>query len=146
MRSWPRARPVTHAVNVSCTTEALASNSCASSGNAGRYMSIDSGPIAITDPSTRTSPRVDEVRRGRRRGDAGSAIVTSPPAAGGASVRNDAAGTPQPARRGGDLVGAAGAAGRLVAHELLHRFGWGWPGSARVPWPAAQHRRGCARV
>ena len=62
--SWPSASPVTHAVSVSWTTEALAPNSRASSGKAGRYMSIDSGPIAITDPSTITSPAVDELRTG----------------------------------------------------------------------------------
>ena len=44
--NWPSARPATHAVNVSCTCEALASSPRAISGNAGRYMSIDSGPIA----------------------------------------------------------------------------------------------------
>ena len=65
--SWPSARPVTHAVNVSCTTESLVSNPRASSGNAGRYMSIDSGPIAITAPRTITSPTGDELKRGRLR-------------------------------------------------------------------------------
>ena len=75
--NWPRARPVTHAVNVSCTTESLASNSRASSGNAGRYMSIDSGPIAITDPRTITSPTVDELKRGRLRWNTESAMMTA---------------------------------------------------------------------
>ncbi len=49
--NWPSASPATHAVSVSWTGDALVSQrSRAISGNAGRYMSIDSGPIALTEP------------------------------------------------------------------------------------------------
>src|SRR3954469_11957317 len=53
--NWPSASPATQAVSVSWTADALVSSARAISGNAGRYMSIDSGPIALTDPSTTMS-------------------------------------------------------------------------------------------
>src|SRR3954452_18422934 len=53
--SWPSASPATQAVSVSWTADALVFIARAISGNAGRYMSIDSGPIALTDPSTTMS-------------------------------------------------------------------------------------------
>jgi len=49
------AKPATQAVRVSCTCAALVCRSRAISGKAGRYMSIESGPIALTSPSTTTS-------------------------------------------------------------------------------------------
>src|SRR3954452_20075231 len=53
--SWPSASPATHAVSVSCTCDAPEPSVRAIWGNAGRYMSIDNGPIALTAPSTTTS-------------------------------------------------------------------------------------------
>src|SRR3954447_3549417 len=53
--SWPSARPATHAVSVSWTCDALEPSVREISGKAGRYMSIESGPIAFTAPSTTTS-------------------------------------------------------------------------------------------
>ena len=53
--SCPSASPATQAVSVSWTADALVSSARAISGNAGRYMSIDSGPIALTDPRTTMS-------------------------------------------------------------------------------------------
>src|SRR5512132_3476216 len=50
--SCPSASPATQAVSVSWTADALVGSARAISGNAGRYMSIDSGPIALTDPRT----------------------------------------------------------------------------------------------
>src|SRR4051812_27964600 len=54
-KSCPSASPATQAVSVSWTADALVFSARAISGNAGRYMSIDSGPIALTDPSTTMS-------------------------------------------------------------------------------------------
>src|SRR3954468_17087593 len=59
--SWPSASPATHAVSVSCTCDAPEPSVRAIWGNAGRYMSIDNGPIALTAPSTTTS-RIDAAR------------------------------------------------------------------------------------
>ena len=53
--SCPSASPATHAVSVSWTDDALVSSARVISGNAGRYMSIDSGPIALTEPRTTMS-------------------------------------------------------------------------------------------
>src|SRR3954451_17182193 len=48
--SWPMARPATTAVSVSWTAEASACSERVISGRPGRYMSIDSGPIATIEP------------------------------------------------------------------------------------------------
>ena len=53
--SWPTARPRSIPVSVSCTAESLARRSSPICGKAGRYMSIVSGPSAISAPRTRTS-------------------------------------------------------------------------------------------
>src|SRR3569833_1880624 len=53
----PAARPTRHAVSVSCTSEAPAPRSWVSFGRAGRYMSIDSGPIALSAPRMRKTRR-----------------------------------------------------------------------------------------
>ncbi len=55
MTSWPTERPSSMPVSVSCTAESPAWRSSAIRGNAGRYMSIVSGPSAISAPSTSTS-------------------------------------------------------------------------------------------
>ncbi len=55
MTSWPTARPSSMPVSVSWTAESLARRSSAIRGNAGRYMSMVSGPSAISAPSTSTS-------------------------------------------------------------------------------------------
>src|SRR4051794_28273358 len=48
--SWPMARPATTAVSVSWTAAASACSERVISGSPGRYMSIDSGPIATIEP------------------------------------------------------------------------------------------------
>ena len=53
--SWPSARPTMNVVNDSWTCDALAPSSPAMPGNAGRYMSTDSGPSAHSAPSSPTS-------------------------------------------------------------------------------------------
>lgn len=53
--NWPRASPRSMPVSVSWTAESVAWRSSAMRGNAGRYMSIVSGPSAISAPSTSTS-------------------------------------------------------------------------------------------
>src|SRR3954454_13750421 len=73
--SWPSARPATHAVSVSCTCAALACKRAAISGNAGRYMSIDSGPIAFTAPSTTTSRTRDARACAAARSSTGAGVI-----------------------------------------------------------------------
>src|SRR5206468_11351497 len=53
--SWPSARPRRYAESVCCTRAGVTANSAASVGSAGRYMSIASGPSAITRPRTSVS-------------------------------------------------------------------------------------------
>src|SRR3954451_15386988 len=48
--SWPSARPATTAVSVSWTAAASACSERVISGSPGRYMSIDSGPMATIEP------------------------------------------------------------------------------------------------
>ena len=45
--SWPRAMPTKNVVKVSCTCVAVADRSAATRGNAGTYMSVASGAIAV---------------------------------------------------------------------------------------------------
>src|SRR5699024_7936081 len=61
--TWPHAVPRKNAVIVSCIREAVVESSSATSGNAGMYMSVASGPIALSVVSTTitiavTLPRV----------------------------------------------------------------------------------------
>ena len=53
--SWPSASPTSVPVNVSWTAADVVSRSSTIVGSAGRYMSIVSGPSAISAPRTRTS-------------------------------------------------------------------------------------------
>src|SRR4051794_23719999 len=48
--SWPSARPATTAVSVSWTAAGFACSERVISGSPGRYMSIESGPIATIEP------------------------------------------------------------------------------------------------
>src|SRR5581483_10384442 len=59
MKSCPTARPRRYAESVCCTRAALTLKSVASVGSAGRYMSMASGPIAITSPRTSVSRATD---------------------------------------------------------------------------------------
>ncbi|HEY6749549.1 MAG TPA: hypothetical protein VI357_28010 [Mycobacteriales bacterium] len=43
--SWPAAMPAKNVVRVSCTCVAVACRSRATSGNAGKYMSVASGAM-----------------------------------------------------------------------------------------------------
>src|SRR4051812_22169894 len=54
-RICPSARPARHAVSVSWTAHAGASRPRPSPGSPGRYMSIDSGPNALSAPRMRTT-------------------------------------------------------------------------------------------
>ena len=56
--SWPSPRPTSAQVSVSWTADALAPNVSRSCGNAGRYMSNESGPRAAIAPriTTRRAP------------------------------------------------------------------------------------------
>src|SRR3954452_24279278 len=54
-RICPSARPDRHAVSVSCTAQAGASRSRPSPGRPGSYMSIESGPNALSAPRMRTT-------------------------------------------------------------------------------------------
>ena len=58
---------------MSWTEDALVSSERAISGNAGRYMSIDSGPIALTEPRTTMS----RAPPGTREAVVASAAVTA---------------------------------------------------------------------
>ena len=49
------ANPAKNAASVASRRPGAARRSAAIAGSAGRYMSIDSGPIALTDPSTTMS-------------------------------------------------------------------------------------------
>ena len=71
---------------MSWTDDALVSSARAISGNAGRYMSIDSGPIALTEPRTMTSRAVPGPSGAPARSSAGTPSAyggaycgTSPP-------------------------------------------------------------------
>ncbi len=48
--SWPTPRPTRNTARVSCNTASVEPRSSAMSGRAGRYMSIDSGPNAVSPP------------------------------------------------------------------------------------------------
>ncbi len=52
--SCPVARPIRHVVRLICTSDAVVLKSSATTGSAGRYMSIDIGPIAVNAPSSMT--------------------------------------------------------------------------------------------
>jgi hypothetical protein len=55
--SWPRASPSRVPVRVSCTVGDVVASSSVIVGSDGRYMSMVSGPSAISAPSTSTSRR-----------------------------------------------------------------------------------------
>lgn len=57
---WPVAMPIIVIVSVSCVTEAVMPKSEESSGRAGRYMSVESGAIALITP--RKTVRKSRVR------------------------------------------------------------------------------------
>src|SRR5699024_5781168 len=59
---WPLAVPRKNAVIVSCIREAVVDSSPATSGNAGMYMSVASGPIALSVVSTRITIAVTLLR------------------------------------------------------------------------------------
>ena len=77
--SWPSPRPTSAQVSVSWTADALAPNVSRSCGNAGRYMSNESGPRAAIAPriTTRRAP----VRTVGTRRAAASATAAATPAA-----------------------------------------------------------------
>src|SRR5699024_2401288 len=52
--SWPPASPSRQAVKLNWASEAVVFRSTANSGSAGKYMSIDNGPNAVSDPNIRT--------------------------------------------------------------------------------------------
>ena len=60
----PSASPTIDVVSVSCAAEADAGRSRAISGSAGRYRSIESGPNAVSAPSSTYVPLVPEARAG----------------------------------------------------------------------------------
>src|SRR6185312_1895178 len=68
---WPRASPTKQAVSVSWISDAEPWRSAANAGRAGRYMSIESGAKADSDPRMRISRAV------ARRDRAGVAAATS---------------------------------------------------------------------
>src|SRR6266516_3953194 len=53
--AWPAARPSRQALSVSCVCEVLAPKSRLSDGRAGKYMSMDNGPKAVSAPRMITS-------------------------------------------------------------------------------------------
>ena len=57
INSCPKARPPSIPVRVSCVADSETPRSAEMIGKAGRYMSIVSGPSAISAPRTRTSWR-----------------------------------------------------------------------------------------
>ena len=57
MTSWPSARPTNVPASVSCTADDGVFRSSAMAGSAGRYMSMVSGPRAMSAPSTRITRR-----------------------------------------------------------------------------------------
>ncbi|GAA3335050.1 hypothetical protein GCM10020358_01740 [Amorphoplanes nipponensis] len=69
--SCPTASPIRHVVSDSCTCASDTPRSPARAGNAGRYMSSDSGPIAVTSPSMTTSSGPWAPGTGRLTGAAG---------------------------------------------------------------------------
>src|SRR5699024_4206772 len=50
--SWPSASPTTNAVSVNCSVPSSVARSPVIVGSEGRYMSIDSGPKAVSPPSS----------------------------------------------------------------------------------------------
>ena len=69
--SCPAASPIRHVVSESCTCASGTPRSAARAGNAGRYMSSDSGPIAVIEPEHDHEQRV----RGRAERAAASGAV-----------------------------------------------------------------------
>ena len=53
--SWPRAMPTKNVVKVSCTWVAVADSSAATAGNAGTYMSVANGAIAVKNTTVATT-------------------------------------------------------------------------------------------
>ena len=72
---------------MSWTDDALVSSARVISGNAGRYMSIDSGPIALTEPSTTMSRTVAARVRATGRCSATARVNARPGSAAGAPPR-----------------------------------------------------------
>lgn len=56
--SWPSAMPTKKVVKVSWTCVAVADRSPATRGNAGTYMSVASGAIAVSQITVATRPAV----------------------------------------------------------------------------------------
>jgi hypothetical protein len=85
--SCPSAMPTKNVVNVSWTWVALAVSSSATCGNAGTYMSVASGAIAVRNTTVATSPAVSRAwRREPAVGGTGPAarVVVGLPVTGGA--------------------------------------------------------------
>jgi len=59
--TWPMASPIKHAVRVSWISDSLAARSRPIAGRAGRYISIESGPKAVSPPR-RTNRRARPLR------------------------------------------------------------------------------------
>src|ERR1700716_2816343 len=53
--NWPSANPIRQVVSVSCTADGPARRPAEMAGNAGRYMSMDSGANADSEPRMTTS-------------------------------------------------------------------------------------------
>ncbi len=70
--SWPSAMPTKNVVSVSCTWVAEASRSRPTSGNAGTYMSVASGAMAVMS-TTAPSTDAGSAARPAGRGDTGKA-------------------------------------------------------------------------
>ena len=57
MTSWPTPSPTSMPVIVACAADSVVARSAVRLGSAGRYMSIVSGPSAVSEPRTSTSCR-----------------------------------------------------------------------------------------
>ena len=57
MTSCPRPSPTSMPVIVACAAASVVARSAVRLGSAGRYMSMVSGPSAVSEPSTSTSCR-----------------------------------------------------------------------------------------
>src|SRR5690625_190370 len=65
MINCPSDRPSIIEVNVNCTCASTAPRSSVICGNAGRYMSVANGPVAVSRPSTNTRSTTDRRDLGR---------------------------------------------------------------------------------
>lgn len=71
MINCPNDNPNIIEVNVSCTCASTVPRSSVICGNAGRYMSVASGPVAVSRPSTNTRSTTDRRDLGRTTEDSG---------------------------------------------------------------------------